>query len=94
MTIKEVDLNKIYYFKYSNRKIPAMLIPIDVEDSSLGSRGHFWTKGYLYDTAVKKWYYKNADWILGSPQYTEASEFSKETIRESINALFESGIEK
>lgn len=95
MKREDVDLNRVYYFLYSNLKIPAILVPIKTHDSELGHRGHFWTEGYFYDSESKKWYYHESNWTIGNTKaYTEIEKVDQRIIRESIESLFEAGIQK
>lgn len=68
-----------------------MLVPTGVEDSGFGSKGHFWTKGYFYDTAANEWYYHKANWTVGNYEETD-KRLTNEQQYDSIKSLFEKGI--
>jgi hypothetical protein len=95
MKREDVNLKRVYYFLYSNEKTPAILVPIRTHDSQLGSKGHFWTEGYFYDSAAKKWYHHESNWTIGNEKsYTEIEKVDQQIIRESIESLFELGIQR
>ena len=91
MKREDVDLNRAYYFAYSTHKTLALLIPIRVEDSGLGSKGHFWTVGYFYDSDNQRWFYHSGNWTIGNYEETDRR-FTREQQRECIKSLFENGI--
>lgn len=93
MKIEDADLDRIYYYIYSNESIPAILLPIDVKDSGLGPN-HFWTDGYFYDSQVGKWYFQEGTWIIGNKDYTEMDRIDQGIKRGSIKSLFERGISR
>lgn len=94
MKIEDVDLDRVYYFRYSRKKTLSLLIPISVRKSNLG-RNHFWTEAYFYDSLRQQWYYQSGSWTIGNDSYIETNErFTIEEQRLCIKSLLEKGLKQ
>ncbi len=70
---EDVDLTKIYYYKYSNQKRLCMVVPSGIKESNMGEN-HFWTEAMFYDVVEKKWFDQTGSWIFGNNSYYDTDE--------------------
>lgn len=92
MKIEDVELNRIYYFQYTNKKTPSILVPIRIRKSDTSVHGHFWTESYFYDSYFDHWYYHSGNWTIGSPSFEELETIDNKIIYKSIMSLFDKKI--